>query len=81
MYDLGGKVPRVAYEISDDVDIYWLDIKDGVLGVSDAQGNVAVFNHEDETQWRLSPGARRGRAGWMVPLRRARRLITGTPPA
>jgi len=66
VYDLGGKVPRVAYEIADDVDIYWLDIKDGVLGVSDAQGNVAVFNHEDETQWRLRPETRRGRAGWMV---------------
>ncbi len=63
VYDLGGKVPRVAYEISNDVDIYWLDIKDGVLGVSDAEGNVAVFNHEDESQWRHKG---RGRAGWMV---------------
>src|SRR4029079_8943183 len=27
VYDLGGKVPRVAYEIADDVDIYWIDIK------------------------------------------------------
>jgi predicted DNA-binding WGR domain protein len=63
VYDLGGKVPRVAYEIAADVDIYWLDIKDGVLGVSDAQGNVAVFNHEDESQWRHKG---RGGAGWMV---------------
>jgi len=63
VYDLGGKVPRVAYEISDDVDIFWLDIKDGVLGVSDAKGNVAVFNHEDESQWRHEG---RGTAGWMV---------------
>jgi predicted DNA-binding WGR domain protein len=63
VYDLGGKYPRVAYEIADDVDIFWLDIKDGVLGVSDATGHVAVFNHEDESQWR-HPG--RGRAGWMI---------------
>lgn len=66
VYDLGGKVPRVAYEISDDVDIYWLDIKDGVLAVSDAKGGVSVFNHEDETQWRLEGTARRGTMGWMV---------------
>jgi len=63
VYDLGGKVPRVAYEIADDVDIFWLDIKDGVLGVSDASGNIAVFNHEDETQWRKKSS---GSAGWMV---------------
>ncbi len=63
VYDLSGKVPRVAYEISDDVDIYWLDIKDGVLGVSDAAGNVAVFNHEDESQWQKKSS---GGAGWMI---------------
>ena len=49
VYDLGGKVPRVAYEISEDVDIYWLDIKDGVLGVSDAGGKLTAVNHEDES--------------------------------
>ncbi len=63
VYDLGGKAPRVAYEIADDIDIYWLDIKDGVLGVSDQDGNVCVFNHEDESQWRKKSG---GSSGWMV---------------
>ena len=63
VYDLGGKVPRVAYKIADDVDIYWIDIKDGVLGVSDAAGNVGVFNHEDESQWQKKSS---GSAGWMV---------------
>lgn len=63
VYDLGSKIPRVAYEISEDVDIFWLDIKDGVLAVSDQAGNVAVFNHEDESQWRHKG---RGEAGWMV---------------
>lgn len=63
VYDLGGKVPRVAYEIADDIDIFWLDIKDGVLGVSDEAGNVAVFNHEDESQWKKKSS---GSAGWMV---------------
>ncbi len=63
VYDLGGKVPRVAYEIARDVDIYWLDIKDGILGVSDAEGNITTINHEDESQWsRRSAGS----SGWMV---------------
>ncbi len=63
VYDLGGKVPRVAYEIEDDIDIFWLDIKDGVLGVSDEAGNVGVFNHEDESQWQKKST---GNHGWMV---------------
>jgi outer membrane protein assembly factor BamB len=63
VYDLGSKVPRVAYAIAEDIDIFWLDIKDGVLGVSDAAGNVVIVNHEDESQWRKNSGAR---AGWMV---------------
>ena len=63
VYDLSGKVPRVAYEIAANVDIFWLDIKDGVLGVSDSQGNVTTINHEDESQWtRKSTGS----GGWMV---------------
>jgi predicted DNA-binding WGR domain protein/outer membrane protein assembly factor BamB len=63
VYDLSGKVPRVAYEIAEDIDIFWLDIKDGVLGVSDEAGNVAVFDHEDESQWRKKST---GSSGWMV---------------
>ncbi len=63
VYDLSGKVPRVAYEISANIDVYWLDIRDGVLGVSDAQGNVVVVNHEDESQWRKKS---QGKFGWMV---------------
>lgn len=63
VYDLSGKVPRVAYDIAPDVDIFWLDIKDGVLGVSDAAGRVTTINHEDESQWsQNSPG----QSGWMV---------------
>lgn len=63
VYDLGGKAPRVAYEIDEDIDIFWLDIKDGVLGVSDQGGTVAVFDHEDESQWRKKSS---GSSGWMV---------------
>ena len=63
VYDLGGKLPFVAYTIAEDVDIYWLDISDGILGVSDAKGNIAVFNHEDESQWQKKSS---GDSGWMV---------------
>lgn len=34
-----------------------------MLGVSDADGGIAAFNHEDEFQWRR-PG--NGESGWMV---------------
>lgn len=62
VYDLGSKVPRVAYEIADE-DIFWIDIKDGMLGVSDADGNVVLVNHEEESQWRKKS---KGDRGWMV---------------
>jgi predicted DNA-binding WGR domain protein len=63
VYDLTGKVPRVAYEISESVDILWIDIRDGVLGVGDTSGQLSVFNHEDETCWAKKA---RGGYGWMV---------------
>ncbi|MGK7925697.1 MAG: WGR domain-containing protein [Spirulina sp.] len=63
VYDLTGKIPRVAYEIAPDVDIFWLDIKDGILGVSDADGRVVAIDHEDESQWTCQS---QGNHGWMV---------------
>ncbi|AWS45989.1 WGR domain-containing protein [Streptosporangium sp. 'caverna'] len=63
VYDLSGKVPRLAYEIAEDVDIYWLDIHDGVLGVSDRAGRITTIDHEDEFQWSRKG---RGDAAWMV---------------
>lgn len=63
VYDLTGKLPRIAYEIAEDVDIYWLDIYDALLGVSDADGNILIVNHEDEG---LSKRKSPGNSGWMV---------------
>ncbi|MEM9541272.1 MAG: WGR domain-containing protein [Cyanobacteria bacterium P01_E01_bin.42] len=63
VYDLTGKIPRVAYEIAADVDIFWLDIKDGILGVSDAGGRVVAIDHEEESQWSQKS---QGNHGWMV---------------
>lgn len=63
VYDLSGKVPRMAYQIAPEIDIYWLDIHDGVLGVSDAKGGISAIDHEDEFLWQR-PG--RGSSAWMV---------------
>lgn len=65
VYDLSGKLPRLAYEIDQDVDIYWLDIHDGILAVADNKGAVVKINPESESQWtRLS----QGQSGWMVRI-------------
>ncbi|MFE5769871.1 WGR domain-containing protein [Streptomyces sp. NPDC056485] len=63
VYDLSSKVPFAAYDIAADVDIFWLDIHEGVLSVSDRSGGLTVIDHEDEFQWsRRSSGAN----AWMV---------------
>ena len=63
VYDLSGRQPFAAYEIASDVDIFWLDIHEGVLHVADRDGGLTVIDHEDEFQW-----SRSGRDGhaWMV---------------
>ena len=63
VYDLTGKVPRLAYTIAEDVDILWVDICDGVLAVSDSEGRIAVFDAEEEQLWRKTS---KGDDGWMV---------------
>ena len=63
VYDLSSKLPFAAYTIADDLDIYWLDIREGALGIADARGGVTVIDHEEEFQW-----SRRseGESAWMV---------------
>ncbi|MFI1868707.1 WGR domain-containing protein [Streptomyces jumonjinensis] len=63
VYDLSSKLPFRAYGIADHVDIFWLDIHEGVLHVSDAQGRLTVIDHEDEYQWARDSG---GSSAWMV---------------
>lgn len=63
VYDLSSKLPFAAYDIAADVDIFWLDIREGVLNVSGADGGLTVIDHEDEYQWaRKSSGGQ----AWMV---------------
>ncbi|MGG8407517.1 WGR domain-containing protein [Streptomyces sp. 12297] len=63
VYDLSSKVPFGAYDIAADVDIFWLDIREGVLNVADRNGGLTVIDHEDEFQWsRRSSGSN----AWMV---------------
>jgi outer membrane protein assembly factor BamB len=63
VYDLSGKVPHAAYRIDEGVDVYWLDIHEGVLAVSDAGGRLVVIDHEEEHQWSRNSV---GTGAWMV---------------
>lgn len=63
VYDLSGKVPLAAYRIDEGVDVYWLDIDQGVLAVSDAGGRLVVIDHEEEHQWSRNSS---GSNAWMV---------------
>ncbi|GHG28383.1 molybdenum metabolism regulator [Streptomyces filamentosus] len=63
VYDLSSKLPFAAYDIAADVDIFWLDIHEGVLDVADRSGRLTVIDHEDEHQWSRSG---RGEYAWMV---------------
>ncbi|RST11552.1 WGR domain-containing protein [Streptomyces sp. WAC05374] len=63
VYDLSSKLPFAAYDIAADVDIFWLDIHEGVLNVADRGGRLTVIDHEDEHQWARGG---RGEHAWMV---------------
>lgn len=69
VYDLTRRVPRLAYEISEDVDILWIDICDGILAVSDAGNKIAVADPEDQSLWSKSS---QGSTGWMVRIDKER---------
>ncbi|MBD2701092.1 WGR domain-containing protein [Spirosoma sp. BT702] len=74
VYDLSGKTPRLAYEISEHIDIYWLDIQSGLLAVSDAAGNLTTVNYEDEEQWAVKTA---GDSAWMVRCDEVGRIFYG----
>jgi predicted DNA-binding WGR domain protein len=63
VYDLTGKIARLAYEIAEDVNIYWLDISGGILAVSDDESTVTIIDPEGEKLWSRTA---RGGQGWMV---------------
>ena len=74
VYDLAGKTPRLAYEINPAIDIYWLDIRNGLLAVSDAGGNLTTVNYEDEEQWAVKTA---GQHAWMARCDAAGRIFYG----
>jgi predicted DNA-binding WGR domain protein len=63
VYDLTGKIPRVAYRIDETVDIFSLDINDGLLAVSDAHGGVMTIDYNNELRWTRQS---QGTEGWMI---------------
>jgi outer membrane protein assembly factor BamB len=74
VYDLSGKTPRLAYEINEDIDIFWLDIANGLLAVSDRSGNLSIINYEDEQQWTTKT---KGDSAWMVRCDSVGRVFYG----
>ncbi len=63
VYDLTGKTARLAYEIDEKIDIFWLDICNGLLAISDNSGNVTTVSYEDDELWTQNS---EGNSGWMV---------------
>ena len=63
VYDLTGDHPRVAYEIQKSVNIYWLDIVDGMLGVGDSKGTIAAFDFEQQQLFKTKSN---GTSCWMI---------------
>ena len=63
VYDLSGEQPFVAYEISNTVNILWLDIHEGCLVVSDDNGTLTVLDHDCDKLWDRKG---EGSWGWMV---------------
>ena len=48
VYDLSCKVPTVAYEVSRNTEVLWLEIFGGKLCVSDGRSRCTVYDHEGE---------------------------------
>jgi outer membrane protein assembly factor BamB len=51
VYDITGKTPRLAYEIDKDNPIDWLDIRDGLLAISLAEGGLTLIDPESQVLW------------------------------
>jgi outer membrane protein assembly factor BamB len=51
VYDMTGEAPRLAYEIKKGVAIDWIDIRDGLLGVSNNDGKVTLIDPESQVLW------------------------------
>lgn len=51
VYDITGQVPRLAYKIDRGNPIDWIDIRDGLLAVSNADGKITLVDPESRVLW------------------------------
>ncbi|MCA9690824.1 MAG: hypothetical protein KC636_14550, partial [Myxococcales bacterium] len=63
VYDLRSERPYVAYHIDKSVQIYWMDLFQGNLAVSDDDAYLTVMDFEGERLWKKGG---RGSSGWMI---------------
>ena len=63
VYELTGSVARLAYDFPGESAIFWMDLCDGVLAVSDNEGGLFAYDFEGESLFQTY--TRNGKA-WMV---------------
>lgn len=63
VYDLTGKIPRVAYQLGG-TRIDWIEIYQGVLACSDDTGTVTVIDVDGSTRWKKEDA--KATEGWVL---------------
>ncbi|BDM63517.1 molybdenum metabolism regulator [Shewanella sp. NFH-SH190041] len=63
VYEITGKIARLAYDCPGNAAIYWMDLCDGVLAVSDNEGGLFVYDYEGEPLFHKSTN---NGSAWLV---------------
>ena len=63
VYEITGKIARLTYDCPGNAAIFWMDLRDGVLAVSDNEGGLFAYDYEGDLLFSNATG--NGNA-WMV---------------